>query len=74
MAGTPTGGEKAALTNKERYGLDFYKQIGEKGGKISRGGGFASNPALASEAGKIGGKISKRVKKDKVFDTKDLYR
>lgn len=74
MAGTQTGGQKAATTNKQRYGLNFYKEIGEKGGKISRGGGFAANRALASEAGKKGGKISKRVKHDRVFNPEDIYR
>ncbi len=60
MAGTQAGGRHAAATNKQRYGLDFYKQIGRKGGKISRGGGFAMNPELAREAGIKGGRASKR--------------
>lgn len=42
MPGTKTGGLKAAETNKKKYGDDFYKRIGAKGGGISRGGGFAS--------------------------------
>jgi len=32
MAGTVTGGRATAITNKERYGADFYKRIGSKGG------------------------------------------
>ena len=60
MAGTVAGGRKAAATNKIRYGLSFYKQIGGKGGKISRGGGFAMNRDLAIEAGRKGGKASRR--------------
>jgi general stress protein YciG len=62
MAGTQNGGHKAAATNKQRYGLDFYKRIGHMGGRISRGGGFAANRALAVEAGRKGGKASRRRK------------
>lgn len=62
MAGTQKGGKKAASTNKKRYGKGFYGDIGRKGGKISRGGGFAFNPELAAIAGKKGGKISRRPK------------
>jgi uncharacterized protein len=62
MAGTQLGGRKAAATNKQRYGLNFYEQIGRKGGKISRGGGFAMNRELAVEAGRKGGKASRRSK------------
>lgn len=60
MAGTKIGGIKAAATNKARYGEGFYRSIGAAGGKISRGGGFESNPELAREAGRIGGKLSSR--------------
>ncbi|MDQ0923310.1 general stress protein YciG [Pseudarthrobacter sp. W1I19] len=71
MAGTIMGGRKAAATNKERYGdgLDgrpnFYRVIGSKGGKISRGGGFAMNRDLAVEAGRKGGSASRRKKAEK---------
>jgi general stress protein YciG len=60
MAGTVSGGRKAAATNKQRYGQNFYGQIGRKGGMISRGGGFAVNRELAREAGAKGGKVSRR--------------
>jgi general stress protein YciG len=56
MAGTKMGGQKAAATNKQRYGLGFYESIGRKGGHISRGGGFAMNRELAVEAGRRGGR------------------
>lgn len=56
MAGTVQGGKRAAQTNAERYGKDFYKKIGAKGGQKSRGGGFAANPELAREAGRKGGR------------------
>lgn len=54
------GGKKAAATNKERYGADFYVNIGALGGRKSRGGGFAANPELAREAGRKGGKKSRK--------------
>lgn len=62
MAGTKTGGTKAAVTNKLKYGSDFYARIGAKGGKNGHTGGFAANKALAIMAGMKGGKISKRGK------------
>lgn len=60
MAGTISGGRKAARANKLKYGDDFYKVIGKVGGTLSRNGGFASSRELASRAGKIGGKNSRR--------------
>lgn len=60
MAGTKEGGRKAALTNKRKQGADFYSRIGRKGGKNGHTGGFAANPELAREAGRKGGKKSKR--------------
>lgn len=61
MAGTKTGGQKAAHKNKQND-PDFYKKIGRIGGKKGKTGGFASNPELAKVAGKKGGKISRRGK------------
>lgn len=60
MAGTKAGGLKARQTNIERHGKDFYREIGAMGGRNGHTGGFAANPELAREAGRIGGKISKR--------------
>lgn len=60
MAGTKAGGKKAAATNKEKYGSEFYANIGRKGGQNGHTGGFAANPELAKEAGRKGGAISKR--------------
>lgn len=62
MAGTKSGGQKAAQTNKQRYGMAFYESIGRMGGSKSRGGGFAKNPELAREAGRKGGMQSRRRK------------
>lgn len=60
MAGTREGGLKAAQKNKEKWGEDYYAQIGRKGGQNGHTGGFYQNRKLASEAGKIGGKRSRR--------------
>ena len=69
MAGTKAGGQKAAKTNKELHGEDFYRRIGQKGGHLSRTGGFASyvvgedgltGRERAVLAGAIGGHLSKR--------------
>ena len=60
MSGTREGGLKAAKTNLERNGKDFYSRIGSQGGKNGHTGGFAANPALAREAGRKGRKKSKR--------------
>lgn len=60
MSGTKAGGLKAAATNKKKYGKDFYKVNGAKGGRNGHTGGFAYNPALAVVAGKKGGEKSRR--------------
>ena len=67
MAGTKEGGKKASITIKEIHGEDFYKRIGSKGGKSGDPSkrGFASNPELAREAGRKGGKKSRRGKSKK---------
>lgn len=63
MAGTLAGGKKAAQTNKEKYGENFYAEIGAKGGKLGTTGGFFANRELAREAGRKGGRVSKRTAK-----------
>ena len=69
MSGTIKGGYKTSATNKEKYGKDYYANIGRKGGKKSRTGGFASHKVgrdgltgvqRAKIAGAKGGHISKR--------------
>lgn len=65
MSGTEEGGKKAAETNKQRYGADWYAKIGEMGGKTlpSTPRGFAAmSPEKRSAAGKIGGRKSRRNK------------
>ncbi len=60
MAGTVEGGRKASVTNKERYGEDFYIRTGKLGGAKSRGGGFTNNREAARLAGQKGGAMSRR--------------
>lgn len=64
-----TGGRKTSAVIKARYGDDYYSKIGRIGAKkyrerqklgIAEPRGFAANRELASRAGKIGGKKSRR--------------
>jgi general stress protein YciG len=61
MAGTATGGKKAAAKNLAKD-PNFYARIGATGGQNGRTGGFAANPALARIAGAKGGRVSRRGK------------
>lgn len=60
MAGTKAGALKAKETYLKKYGKDFFKEMGRKGGKACVPKGFAMNRELASEAGRKGGAVSKR--------------
>lgn len=69
MVGTKAGGQKAAITNMNKYGREFYQEIGRKGGRNGHTGGFASNkvgedgmtgPERAKIMGAKGGSVSKR--------------
>ncbi len=60
MAGTHEGGQRARETNRKKYGRDFYAEIGRKGGRNGRTGGFASEAIgrdglTGSERAKIAG-------------------
>lgn len=55
-----TGGSKIRKTIEERYGKDYWRKIGSKGGKATGMKGFALNPELARKAGRKGGKKSTR--------------
>jgi hypothetical protein len=61
MAGTITGGKKAAARNLAKD-PDFYRKIGAEGGRLGTTGGFAANRELARIAGAKGGQISRRRK------------
>lgn len=68
MAGTKAGGAKAAKTNKEKHGADFYSRIAlesqkawNENGRKDRG--FAVMPQEKRvEAGRKGGRASRRTK------------
>lgn len=69
MSGTKIGGQRAAATNKRKYGDDFYVIQGAKGGKNGTTGGFAhwkltGQTEKIREAGKKGGRVSRRRKYD----------
>lgn len=65
MAGTKAGGRKCRDTNLRKYGADYYKRMGSKGGKWCGPKGFALDPERAKTAGRKGGLISKRGKAKK---------
>lgn len=60
MSGTLDGGRKAAITNKKKYGEDFYAKIGRIGGSLGTTGGFYADRDLARSAGMKGGRKSRR--------------
>lgn len=60
MSGTSAGGKKAAVANKARHGADFYRKIGQKGGRLNTTGGFVADRDRARWAGRIGGSRGKR--------------
>lgn len=64
MAGTAAGGKLAAETNIKKYGKDYYRRIGAKGGAKGRTGGFAymkiHDPVAFAKLSAKGGRISRR--------------
>lgn len=53
-------GEKTRKTLIERYGEDYFRNIGRKGGSACVPKGFATNPELAKEAGRRSGIARKK--------------
>ena len=51
--------EEQKSAKKTVFTREYYARIGRKGGQARVPKGFSANPKLASEAGKIGGKISR---------------
>lgn len=75
MAGTIEGGQAAAKTNKARYGANFYKEIGSKGGRVKGiAKGWGASYELASRSGKIGGKMSRRQPVKEINDCTFCYK
>lgn len=58
-------GKKTAEKAYKKYGKDYYKIIGQVGGKAEVPKGFATDLELAKLAGAVGGKKSKRGKDTK---------
>ena len=68
MSGSQLAGKKAAAKNLAKH-PDFYKKIGQRGGRHGTNGGFAANPELARIAGAKGGRarrVSRKKKSKKV--------
>jgi len=67
MSGNKLGAMKAKAKILAKN-PNHYKEIGKRGGLNGRGenyvGGFAGDRELAIRAGRIGGKVSKRTKKN----------
>lgn len=81
MTGTLTGGKKAARKCIEKFGKDYYKNIGRIGGSNSCRGGFASEKVgkdgltgtqRAKIAGAIGGRNGRRGPAKHPKDLSDL--
>lgn len=74
MAGTKEGGIKAAKSNIEKYGKDFYSKIGARGGKAQVSKGFGANRELASRMGRVKtGRKRIVLNEEQVKTIRDLY-
>lgn len=50
MSGTIAGGKKAAATNYEKYGRNFYREIGRRGGVKRSHRGIRRKPGTGEES------------------------
>lgn len=50
MSGTVAGGKKAAATNYEKYGRNFYREIGRRGGVKRSHRGIHGQPRASEES------------------------
>lgn len=62
MSGTPAGGKKAAAANKAKD-PDFYKKLGQRGGKNGTGHKFGHGKIDPRVAGSLGGRAKGKNKK-----------
>lgn len=60
MAGTHIGGKQAAVSNRKKYGSDFYKRIGAIGGKKGTGHEYGHGMVSPVVNGALGGKKSRK--------------
>ena len=60
MPGTKAGGAKAAITNKAKFGEDYYQRLGREGGAAGTGHKFGHGKVDPAVIGALGGAISKR--------------
>lgn len=66
MAGTKQGAIKAKKTIFEKYGKNYFVELGKKsGGKPKKNTFLSLHPEFAKYIGSIGGKKSKRGKENK---------
>jgi len=67
MSGTVEGGKKAAVTNKERHGKDFYAKLGQRGRQAVANTDWFRSPAgkkHLSDVGRIGGLTTQQRKRE----------
>lgn len=80
MGGTVAGGKRASVTNKKKYGDQFYRDIAIESQKAymskpkeeRKPRGFAAvSPEKRKEAGRIGGLRSRRLSKQQIKEIID---
>lgn len=64
---TKAGAQKARAALLEKFGPNYWRELGARGGAASRKCGFYANRELAREAGKKGGKVSKRTGPNRTY-------